>query len=246
VTVAGAWEDLRRELTGLRERSEDEQLHRRLREVAPALPLAERFALLHELGIYHHPESASGAGSTLAETASLRAALPDLLRSEGVRSLLDLPCGDFHWLSRVDLAGVDYTGADIVPELVAANRELYAAPGRRFLLLDATRDPLPAVDLILCRDLLIHLSLADVAAVLRNIVRSGARLLLTTHFAASRENTEIPSGDFRPINLCAAPFHLPTPRRLLAEDSALGDGRYSDRAMALWRLADLPPLAAEG
>ena len=213
----------------------------RLRRAAAALPLDERFALLHELGVYHHPESLSGAASTLRETANLRAALPALLREEGVERLLDIPCGDFHWMREVDLGGVDYFGADIVPAIVERNQTLYAGAGRRFARLDATRDELPASDLILCRDLFIHLSLDDIAAVLDNFRASGSRLLLTNHFAERRENPDILSGDFRAVNLCAPPFGLPPPARVLGEDSELAGGEFRDRAMALWRIADWPP-----
>lgn len=218
-----------------------EEIRERLQGLGEALPLPARFELLHLLGVYHHPESVSGVGSTLRETARLREALPGLVREEGVRSLLDIPCGDFHWMQQValDVAGVDYTGADVVPAIVEANRRLHGGPRRRFVVLDATRDPLPAVDLILCRDLLIHLSNGDVLAALRSFAASGSRLLLTSHFTDRTGNPDIESGDFRPVNLCRAPFHLPVPQRVLSEDSELGGGAYRDRAMALWRLAEV-------
>jgi len=107
---------------------------------------------------------------------------------------------------------------------------------RRFVVLDASRDALPAVDLIMCRDLLIHLSLADCFSVLKNFVSSGSRLLLTSHFESRSSNPEIVSGDFRPINLCRAPFNLPQALRVINERSNLGDGEFTDRSMALWEL----------
>ena len=76
---------------------------------------------------------------------------------------------------------VDYTGVDVVPELVMENQKQHGTARRRFVVLDATRDPLPALDLIICRDLLIHLSTADCWA-LGNFAGTGSRLLLTSHF----------------------------------------------------------------
>ncbi|HYH44625.1 MAG TPA: hypothetical protein VEG34_03005 [Thermoanaerobaculia bacterium] len=104
-----------------------EEIRARLQGLGAALPLPARFELLHLLGVYHHPESVSGVGSTLRETARLREALPGLIREEGVRSLLDIPCGDFHWMQHValDVEDVEYTGADVVPEIVAANQALH-------------------------------------------------------------------------------------------------------------------------
>ena len=75
---------------------------------------------------------------------------------------------------------------------------------------------LPAADLVLCRDLLIHLSLRDVFQVLAAVVASGAGWLLTSHFAARDGNPEIESGDFRPVNLCREPFNLTEPQEVIA------------------------------
>lgn len=219
------------------------ELHERLRETLPELTLAERFELLHQLGVYHHPESASGAASTLRETAALREAVPRLVEEWGVESVLDIPCGDFHWLQQVPLEA-SYTGADIVPELVEANRRAFGSETRRFLVLDATRDPLPPVDLVLCRDLLIHLANADCRAVLANIAKSGSKLLLTNHFTDRADNPDILSGDFRPINLCRPPFDLPPPIAVVDEHSELGEGGFRDRTMGLWRVSDLIDLSS--
>lgn len=226
--------NLARELSGL----QSTELYDRLRVVVERLSLPERFELLHRLGVYHHPESVSGAAATLEETAVLREAFPRLVEQYSVASVLDIPCGDFHWMQYVEL-NVDYTGADVVPELVTENQKRYGGSRRRFVVLDATRDPLPSVDLIHCRDLLIHLSTRDCWAALANFVSSGSRLLLTSHFESRSTNPEIVSGDFRPINLCRPPFHLPRPVQIINEVSALGDGAFTDRSMALWHLADI-------
>lgn len=64
---------------------------------------------------WRNAESRSGDGSTLAYTARLREQLPLLISRYRVRSMLDLPCGDFNWFRHVELpASVDYIGADIV------------------------------------------------------------------------------------------------------------------------------------
>jgi SAM-dependent methyltransferase len=213
-----------------------EELEDVLRREIDSLDLGERFTLLHELGIYHGDESLSGYASSMAETSALRAALPDLLRRWEVQSLLDLPCGDFHWMQHVDLGNVDYTGVDVVPELVERNNRLYGGTHRRFLHLDATRDPLPKTDLVLCRDLLIHLSLADMRRILGQIVAAGPRLLLVSHFSNCTETVDIVSGDYHPVNLCAPPFHFPPPIEHILEHSTLADGALQDRGMGLWKM----------
>src|SRR5215212_9991686 len=55
---------------------------------------------------WRDPESLSGAGSNLRQTETLRRELPGLLSKLSIRSLLDAPCGDFHWMQHVDLRGI--------------------------------------------------------------------------------------------------------------------------------------------
>jgi hypothetical protein len=186
-------------------------------------------------------ESVSGPGSTMSQTETLRLALPGLLTSLGVKHLLDAPCGDFHWMQHVEFGSVHYTGGDIVPELVAENQENFGNSQREFKVLDLVKSPLPDADLLMCRDVLVHLSYEHIEAALRNICASNVTWLLTTHFPA-HENKDIPSGLWRPINLCAEPFNLPTPQQAVVDTPATEDVKFQDKVMALWLVDDLRKL----
>jgi SAM-dependent methyltransferase len=185
--------------------------------------------------IYRHngwgnPESVSGRGSTLAHTEVVRRELPRLLRELGARSLLDAPCGDFNWMRHVELDGVSYVGADVVPEMIKRNRREYGRAGRRFVVLDVTRDRLPRSDVILCRDCFIHLSFEHTLAALDNFRRSGSRYLLATTHTNIRQNTDIETGGWRSLNLELPPFNLPPPERLILEHA------WVAKCLGLWRL----------
>jgi hypothetical protein len=209
------------------------------------LDLAQRFDLIHRTNLWGADSSVSGVGSELAATATLRRELSKLLRDLDVRALLDLPCGDFGWMAHVDLAGVRYLGADIVPALIAANTAHHARPDRiAFRHLDLVDDPLPAADLILCRDCLVHLSFAHIHRALRNIRRSGSRWLLTTTFLQITSNGDIDDGDWRPLNLQRAPFDFPEPAAVIVEGCDEAGGDYADKALALWPIAQLPDVTA--
>jgi hypothetical protein len=198
-----------------------------------------RFADIYRREAWRGSESASGPGSSLLATAGIREALPLFLNNLGCRALVDVPCGDFHWLSTVPLGLDSYVGADIVLELVTANAARYASPERRFLHCDMRHDPLPRADLILCRDGLVHLSDRDLFDTLANFRRSGATYLLATHFTTQQSNPPIATGQWRPLNLELAPFRFPPPLHSLL-DWAEVNGPYADKSLALWRLADLP------
>jgi hypothetical protein len=189
------------------------------------------FGVIHRENIWKDQESKSGPGSNLGYTAPLRHALPGILRSRDIHSMLDAPCGDFSWMQKVDLpVGFDYVGSDIVPELVDGLRAQYASPTRRFVTLDVRHDMLPEADLWLCRDCLIHLSNADAFAVLENFASSKIRYLLTTTYNFGSVNSDIVTGNFRLLNLRARPFQLPTPLEFIFD--------YVDpwppRRLALW------------
>lgn len=83
-----------------------------------------------------------------------------------------------------------------------------------------------------------HLCLADAQAALENIRASGSTYLLTTTFPG-RRNSEIATGQWRPINLEAEPFEFPPPLQLFNEGCVEPPG-YSDKSMGLWHIADLP------
>lgn len=59
-------------------------------------------------------ESVSGTGSYLESTKHLIRELPFLFSRYGIRSILDIPCGDFNWMKEVNLSGINYIGDFIV------------------------------------------------------------------------------------------------------------------------------------
>ena len=156
----------------------------------------QRFRLIWALDLWGGGVSRSGQGSSLEATRRLRAALPAVLAELGVRTLLDVPCGDFTWMQDVDLGDVGYVGVDIVPEIVSRNRERFGdSDRRRFILADATRDPLPTVDAILCRHLLPHLSFRDGLRVLGAVPPQ--RGPVARHDDLSARGDELRRGDGR-------------------------------------------------
>jgi hypothetical protein len=201
-----------------------------LRRSAPA----EIFANIHERNLWGDSESASGAGSSLRYTENLRKHLPDLFSSLSIKSVYDAPCGDFNWMRKV-ISGNDilYFGADIVPALIKKNAKHNQDRRIKFGVADITADKFPKADLWICRDCLFHLSNKDIYLALMNYVSSEVpHILTTTHINATGfKNIDIPTGDFRLIDLFAAPFYLPKEVKIRISDWV---DPHPPREMCLW------------
>jgi hypothetical protein len=217
-------------------------LKRSTGDEALAASLQREMLAAEQAALYrrHGCASVSGTGSTLPQTATLRACLPHLLQHLGVRSLLDAPCGDRHWMRQLRLAPLRTIGVELLGEQVAAHREAACEPGATFVAADVVSQPLPGAEAVFCRDLLPHLGYGDIAAVLRNFQRSGATWLITTSFTRERGNVDTAAGRWRPLNLMQPPFCFPPPRLLLNEGCTEDAGAFDDKCLAVWRLAELP------
>ena len=118
----------------------------------------------------------SGAGSRgeAAETYVNRMA--ELLSRHSVEigcpiTVVDLGCGDFQ-IGRAltaTLPNLIYLGCDIVPEVIAYNTKMYTNSRIEFRQLDIVADSLPEADVYLVRQVLQHLSNAEIMHFLENV-----------------------------------------------------------------------------
>jgi hypothetical protein len=197
----------------------------------------DAFHQIHRENTWNNPETVSGSGSTAQQTERIRAELPAILAAFQITSILDAPCGDYNWMRLTDLGDRTYVGVDIIPDIIDEATRIHGTAQRQFLCLDLSRAPLPAADLILSRDCLVHFSYADVFATLENFRRTGARFLLTTTYPAHTFNVDCPTGHWRPLNLELPPFNFPPPLRVLTEECGEGPS-FADKSLGLWSMDD--------
>ena len=174
-------------------------------------------------------ETNAGPGSTKVATALLREVLPQIVEDYSIGSVLDAGCADALWMP--DLPG--YVGIDIIP--AAIERAKQAHPDREYLVADICADELPQREAILVRDALQHLSLLDGLTALQNFRRSGAKwLLASSHEGETNHN--VPSGEWYPSNLEAAPFWLGAPRWKVPDGTWDSGVRFPTKVFGLWEL----------
>ncbi|MEX2512895.1 MAG: class I SAM-dependent methyltransferase [Cyclobacteriaceae bacterium] len=198
------------------------------------------FNMIYLKNTWGSKESASGRGSEIQHTKTLLKKLNSLTKELEVKSMLDAPCGDFNWMKNLYKTGISYIGMDIVEDLIASLNTKYAQDSQvAFQTGNIIEGGLPQVDLIFCRDCLVHFSFEDIHQSLSNFKKSGSKFLLTTTYTERGVNRDIQTGGWRPINLKEEPFNLPKPLKIIHENNLDDHGIYFDKCMALWKLSDI-------
>lgn len=206
----------------------------------------DRFEEIYRTNFWTDGDSVSGPGSNMGATERFRAGLPQVLRDYGIGSILDAACGDFFWMREVPMDNIAYEGWDISPGVIQSDVERYSGAGlgwsRRFYVGDIVTSPIPAVDLVIARDVLVHMSNRNIKRAINNIKASGSRYLLTTTFLVCdrAENLDIQDSDHRPIDLRIAPFHLPEPLTSISEQYDMERDICRNKVASLWDLSQVP------
>ena len=166
-------------------------------------------------GINSQQESISGGGSTMSSTTAFRYFLPKYIKQYGIESILDIGCGDWHWMSTIrdEFPEVDYEGWDASKDMIDPMTEKYGTENTRFEVKDIVDNVYPKVDMVIARDVLFHLKTDYLQRVLDNIRNAGVKYLLATTFPELKKNEELKpkkyeGWGFRPINLDIAPYNM--------------------------------------
>lgn len=197
------------------------------------------FTKIYKLNAWQDKESYSGSGSNLQNTVTIREELPKLIKELNAKTILDIPCGDFYWMNKIDL-NILYTGMDIVSELIDLNNKKYGNETRKFFKADIINDDLPQNDIIFCRDCLPHLSFKNIFAALSRIKKSNSIYLITSTYINQTANKDFHTGGFRKLNFQLTPFNFPSPLKIINDKCTYGNIVYEDKSLAVWKISDLP------
>lgn len=196
------------------------------------------FSRIYRENLWAGEESRSGPGSGYGATGPVAAELVALAAELGVRSTLDVACGDGLWMP--ELPG--YLGIDVAAEAITLARRHH--PERHYRVGDVRLGGWPRADLVILRDALQHLPLEDGLAVLWAIARMGSTWLLASTFRGGA-NEDVPAGGAYSPDLEAPPFNLWPPERLIFDGyDYAGEGLPRDprKHLGLWRLGATLPL----
>lgn len=159
----------------------------------------------------------SGEGSHAAEIVKPYVeTVKDFLTSfEKPLIVCDLGCGDFNVGKQLVQFTQKYVAVDIVPELIERNQQQFSTEKVIFICLDIANDELPKGDCALVRQVLQHLSNAEIVRIVEKLY-TYQYVILTEHLPQGTfvPNTDIISGQgirlkkHSGINLQAAPFNF--------------------------------------
>jgi hypothetical protein len=207
------------------------------------LNIQDRFELIYNENYWESDESRSGLGSEIKNTKEVLKALKKIIKEYNIRSIIDIPCGDFNWMSKIDMRNIDYKGFDIVRPVIIDNNKKFKKNNINFYNSDITTSRLAKGDLMFVRDCLVHFSFEDITKSIFRIKQSGSKYLMSTSFVNLEKNIDIYSADWRPINLEKDPFNFPKPIVTINEKCQEMNGIYADKSICLWEINKIPCLS---
>jgi len=175
----------------------------------------------------------SGTGSCGKPVEDYVNCINTFILDNKISSITDVGCGDFFVGGKITSCdpSLNYVGCDVVPELISRNREKFGSTNVKFEFLDASADPLPQSQLLTIRQVLQHLSNADIKAIL-NKSKGFPYVIITEHqYKKGLEksfNKDKPSGpdirlvEFSGVYLDKEPFNLEATEILRCREDSNG------------------------
>jgi len=148
----------------------------------------------------------SGPGSSLQLARPYVNLLQAFLNNNIIESVVDIGCGDWQFSQFIQWGNRTYLGIDVVASVIEANRQRFGRPNITFAYANPLEDNFTASgDLLLIKDVMQHLSNANVQKLLRLCSRFKF-CLLTNAYASTNDDCE--NGDTRPLDIRVHPFNV--------------------------------------
>lgn len=105
---------------------------------------------------------------------------------EKVNSILEIQCGDGYDIENciaLQDKNLKYIGVDVVDEVIQDNRQYFREEKNKlFMILDASNEPLPQCDLVVCSGMMEYLPIANIWSLIENIRDSKAKYVAFDYY----------------------------------------------------------------
>ena len=159
--------------------------------------------------------SVSGPGSNLNKEGflNLKNNFDKIINEFEIKSILDMPCGDFLWMNEFfkKNKNINYLGIDIVDELIEENIKKYENDRIKFKSFDIVNFKTKQnIDLVFMRDFFIHINNSDIKQILINLKEMNIKYFAFENYNILK-NKDVTTGKHRKVNLKIHPFNLDEP-----------------------------------
>lgn len=166
-------------------------------------------------------EGFSGGGSLLVNACPYIELLEKFIVSNNTTSVVDAGCGDWEFSKYVNWNNAHYKGYDVVKHVIENNIANYANSNFKFFHGNFTDIDLPCADLLICKDVLQHLSNEEIFKFIKQF--SKFKYVLITNDVDPKtltsDNRNIMTGECRPLDLSRKPFELVGKKLLFYKDN---------------------------
>lgn len=192
------------------------------------MDIQEHFINTYKNNTWGDNESRSGPGSNLnsdlvKETVNfVIKSINKYYKDFRTITICDIPCGDFNYinvllqkiLDETNCKEINYYAYDIVPEIkyiFENNLKKIQNVNYNFQVFDATKDIVAKCDIILCKEMFIHLSFDHIKSCITNFKNSGSTYLICNDFdhGINKDIQYECLGECRIVCLMKDPFNLP-------------------------------------
>jgi SAM-dependent methyltransferase len=201
------------------------------------LSIEEAFDRIYEQGTWSGgTDQLSGGGSYGRAADEYLAFLTAFIKKQDVRSVLDIGCGDFNVGARIAPHVARYYAFDVSARIIDLNKSRFASMSNvEFRHVNACTEPLVKADLVTVRQVLQHLTNAQIEMILQNIERTAPKFLLVGEHLSERTPSFRPNLDL--------PSHSADTRVAIGSGVVLSEPPFSRKAALV---AEIPLAAYQG
>ncbi len=170
------------------------------------------FSEVYKNGLWGKDENGegySGPGSLVSEATPFLQYLQNFLDTHNIQSVVDIGCGDWVLAREINWGDREYLGIDVVGSVLRKNKAKYGSEKIKFIKLDAGSESLPQADLLICKDVLIHLPNSNIFHILAESKKFKYCIFVDDiNTSENTANVNIPTYGFHQVNLMLSPFNV--------------------------------------
>ena len=157
--------------------------------------LEDTFNTIYREGLWGE---GSGPGSEGAWADGYIEFVRKFIDENGIKSVTDVGCGDFRVGAKIIDMVEAYIATDVSDLIIERNKKTFDLHNVKFMKLNACVHDIPGADLVTIRQVLQHLTNAEIESILANVEKSGAKFcIIAEHLPTEKEfirpNIDLPS-----------------------------------------------------